>query len=243
VRGLAEKLTPSQLSRLWQMLLKSVEEAGRAPDPIAAVEMAMVRLCAAQSLPPPEEAARLLRDGVRTAGALAGGGADGPSSTPTAVLETATPKFKSFEDIVALVDEHKKITLQLDLERYMRVTRFTQGEIRFAHEPDMPQDLPRRLTEFLREFAEEEWRARPDQSAPAAPVESLAERRKREEQRELDEIARHPFVAEALKHFPGAKIVNVAKEEPNGPADIVQMPASAPLPAAPRKKDSERERK
>ena len=238
VRGLAEKLTPSQLSRLWQMLLKAVEEAGRAPDPIAAVEMAMVRLCAAQSLPPPEEAARLLRD----AGKFSDSGP--PASSRQDAGAPQGPKLKSFEDIVALVDAEKRITLQLDLERYMRVTSFAQGEIRFAHEPEMPADLPRRLTEFLREFADEEWRARPDQNAPAAPVESLAERRKREEQREIDEISRHPFVAEALKHFPGAKVVSIGKDEPNGPADIVHMPAQAPAPlnkAKPGKKDSERE--
>jgi DNA polymerase-3 subunit gamma/tau len=237
VRGLADKLSPAQLSRLWQMLLKAVEEAGRAPDPIAAVEMAMVRLCAAQSLPPPEEAARLLRDGVRTAGASASeapsGGADGP-------------KLKSFEDLVALVDQERQITLQLDLERFMRVTHFAPGDIRFAPEPNMPADLPRRLIQFLRDFIDEEWRVRPDQTAPAAPVESLAERRKREEQREIDEISRHPFVAEALKHFPGAKIVSIGKDEPSGPADIVQMPssASAPMPQNKNKtskKDSERE--
>jgi len=34
VRGLAASLSPAQLSRLWQMLLKALEEAGRAPDPI-----------------------------------------------------------------------------------------------------------------------------------------------------------------------------------------------------------------
>ncbi len=64
VRALAGQLSPAQLSRLWQMLLKALEEAGRAPDPMAAVEMALVRLCAAQKLPPPEDAARLLREGA-----------------------------------------------------------------------------------------------------------------------------------------------------------------------------------
>src|SRR5262249_14408647 len=68
IRALATQLTPAQLSRLWQMLLKALEEAGRAPDPIAAVEMALVRLCAAQGLPPPEDAARLMR-GAGTASA------------------------------------------------------------------------------------------------------------------------------------------------------------------------------
>ena len=85
VRGLAEQLSPSQLSRLWQMLLKALEEAGKAPDPIAAVEMAMVRLCAAQSLPPPEDAARLLRDGSPswTAGASPAGSTPSAQKSPT----------------------------------------------------------------------------------------------------------------------------------------------------------------
>src|SRR5262249_20162260 len=65
IRGLAAALSPGQLSLIWQMLLKALEDCARAPDQIAAAEMALVRLCAAAGLPPPEDAARLLREGPK----------------------------------------------------------------------------------------------------------------------------------------------------------------------------------
>src|SRR6185312_2460303 len=116
VRGLAEQLTPAQLSRLWQMLLKALEEAGRAPDPIAAVEMALVRLCAAQKLPPPEDAARMLREG---AGAPASSrqakegrqDAGGPTASAEAppAQEIPETKLKKYEDVIALVAEERDV--------------------------------------------------------------------------------------------------------------------------------------
>jgi DNA polymerase-3 subunit gamma/tau len=236
VRGLAEKLSPAQLSRLWQMLLKALEEAGRAPDPIAAVEMAMVRLCAAQSLPPPEDAARLLRDG----GPPASSRQENPKDDGR--QDAGGPKLKAFSDVMALVSAARDIDLEITLERHMRVTRFAHGDIVFAAAPDMPMDLPRRLIRLLREATGEDWRVRPDEVAPAAPVESLAERRKREAAREMEELKRHPFVAEALRHFPGAEVVDVRQppDDSAAGADIVQMPQSNPTPPARRKKEADR---
>ena len=255
VRGLAEQLSPAQLSRLWQMLLKALEEAGKAPDPIAAVEMAMVRLCAAQSLPPPEDAARLLRDGAPswTAGAPAREapakkGGDGPTvntaQPPPAPDAPALPhKLRSFEDVTALVASERMIELELALER-MKVTHFSpNGDIVYVAAADQPRELVRQLKAFLEEHTEIEWRIRAS-DAPAAPVESLAERRKREEARALDELKHQPFVAEALKHFPNAEVAAVRQPvDDNGGGDVVQMPASPAKPApasAARKKEADR---
>jgi DNA polymerase-3 subunit gamma/tau len=246
VRGLAEKLSPAQLSRLWQMLLKAFEEAGKAPDPIAAVEMAMVRLCAAQSLPPPEDAARLLRDGFvppassrheDQSGRLEGGGTK-PARAP-AVQETA-PVFASFEDVTKAVAEERDIELELALER-MRVTRFSpQGEIVFIPAPDQPRDLVRRLKAFLEERTPFEWSVRATEEK-AAPVESLAERRRREEARALEDLKRQPFVAEALKHFPSAEVaaVRTPETETSG-GDVAPFPQKqTPAPSPARKKEAE----
>jgi DNA polymerase-3 subunit gamma/tau len=221
VRALAEALSPAQLSRLWQMLLKALEEAGRAPDPIAAVEMALVRLCAAQSLPPPEDAARMLRDGAPASSRQ-------DQAKQERRQDAGGSKLKSFEDVVALVAEERDVELEIALERHMRVTRFASGEIVFAPAPDMPADLPRRLMTVLREATGADWRVRVDAAAPEKPVESLAERRKREEARALDELKRHPFVAEALKQFPDAEIAGVRAPQGES-AEIV--------PLTPLKKD------
>jgi len=51
------------LSRVWSMLLKAHDETRRAPDPVAAVEMALIRLAYAADLPGPEEALKRLQSG------------------------------------------------------------------------------------------------------------------------------------------------------------------------------------
>jgi DNA polymerase-3 subunit gamma/tau len=238
VRALGEILSPAQLSRLWQMLLKALEEAGRAPDPIAAVEMAMVRLCAAQGLPPPEDAARLLREGASwTAGVSPATGGAAAKDSPAGPPAVQAPTINRFEDIVALAERENKVELQIALER-IRVVRFSPGELVYAPAESTPPDFQRKLIAFLREFADDDWIVRVLQTPTPAAVESLADRRKREEERELEKVRKQPFVAEALKHFPGAEIwaVREPQSEQNPQGEIVPMPAAKPAPAPPPRK-------
>ena len=260
VRGLAASLSPAQLSRLWQMLLKALEEAGKAPDPIAAVEMAMVRLCAAQSLPPPEDAARMLRDGVpsgppASSRQLETGRQDagGPmNSAPTSAkaageapaLHAPLPEtpFATFDEVMERIKFENDVELEVALDR-LKVVRFApQGELVFVASPDHPRDLVRRLKSFLEEHTPFEWTIR-STAESAAPVESLADKRKREHERQLDELKKHPFVAEALKQFPGAEIAKVTNpvDESAAGGDVVPMPAAPNAPHKPaRKKEADR---
>jgi DNA polymerase III subunit gamma/tau len=258
VRGLAEQLSPAQLSRLWQMLLKALEEAGKAPDPIAAVEMAMVRLCAAQSLPPPEDAARLLRDGPSwSAGASSPNAAPQAQKSPTVNEAPVQPKasvasppqpapskidspFQSFEDVTKAVADERDIELELALER-LKITRFSPaGEVVYIAHPDQPRDLVRQLKAFLEERTPFEWTIR-STTESTAPIESLADRRKREEAKALEELKRQPFVAEALKHFPGAEIAKVTLPVEEGGGDVAPFPQrDAPAPSPARKKEADR---
>jgi DNA polymerase-3 subunit gamma/tau len=239
VRGLGEQLTPAQLSRLWQMLLKALDEAGRAPDPMAAVEMALVRLCAAQRLPPPEEAVRLLREGGAPAPSKQQKEGRQDAGGPRASNAAADARFKSFEDVIALVSEERDVELEIALER-LKVTHFSPaGELVYVAGADQPRDLVRRLKALLEEHTPFEWRIRAA-DAPAAPVESLAERRKAEETRALEELKRQPFVAEALKAFPGAEIVAVRHPPEENGGDVVPMPQQKAPAAPPRKKEADR---
>ncbi|KQO43002.1 DNA polymerase III subunit gamma/tau [Methylobacterium sp. Leaf85] len=57
----AAKLSVRALSRAWQILLKAIPEVQVAARPLAAAEMALVRLAYAADLPTPDEALRQLR--------------------------------------------------------------------------------------------------------------------------------------------------------------------------------------
>jgi DNA polymerase-3 subunit gamma/tau len=56
----AGRLSIRTLSRAWQMLLKAIPEVQASPRPLAAAEMALVRLAHAADLPTPDEALRSL---------------------------------------------------------------------------------------------------------------------------------------------------------------------------------------
>ncbi len=63
-RGLAmaEKLPMRVLTRMWQMLLKALEELAAAPNTMMAAEMALIRLTHVADLPSPEDLVRKLQN-------------------------------------------------------------------------------------------------------------------------------------------------------------------------------------
>jgi len=74
-RAMAEALSMATLTRTWQMLMKGLTEARQAPDPLQAVEMALIRLAYASDLPSPSEAVSRLTQGQGSGG--------GGSTAPT----------------------------------------------------------------------------------------------------------------------------------------------------------------
>src|SRR5690606_11059577 len=62
-RAMGDKLSPAQSARMWRLLLQGFEDCARAPDPPAAAQMVVLRLAAAASLPPQEDAFKLMARG------------------------------------------------------------------------------------------------------------------------------------------------------------------------------------
>jgi DNA polymerase-3 subunit gamma/tau len=64
IRGaeMAERLPMRVLTRMWQMLLKALDEVSSAPNTMMAAEMAVIRLTHVADLPTPEDLVRKLRD-------------------------------------------------------------------------------------------------------------------------------------------------------------------------------------
>ncbi|AWN36914.1 DNA polymerase III subunit gamma/tau [Methylobacterium radiodurans] len=82
----AQRLSVRALSRAWQILLKALPEVQAAPRPLAAAEMALVRLAYAADLPTPDEALRQLRAEALAGGEPAGTPAVRPSPPPAPAL-------------------------------------------------------------------------------------------------------------------------------------------------------------
>ena len=84
LQNLAETLSLGQLTRIWQMLLKAHTEVRMAPAPLAAAEMALLKLSVAGQMPPPELAAQIIAQmkwGGVTSQTASPSSPDKPSST------------------------------------------------------------------------------------------------------------------------------------------------------------------
>jgi DNA polymerase-3 subunit gamma/tau len=205
---IGETQSYASLTRLWQLLLKGHEDTARAPDPIAAAEMTLVRLAAAAQLPPPEDALKLLHGGVGAAASpgksqSAGGGVGGVARRPEAELN-------SFQEVVALIQNQRDFDLLTDVERYVRPVSFEPGRVAFERAPNGPDDLAQRLARRLKQWTGDAWQVAEIKSGRA--VESLSERRKREERERRERAGEHPFVQRTLKAFPDAVVRDVRDE-------------------------------
>lgn len=212
--ALGAVLSAGTLARVWQMLLKALDEVRRAPSPADAVEMAIVRLAYAADLPGPEEALKALRDGEpmpggsmpRGGGGSGGGGGASAQLAARPVIAPALPDPQTFEQVVALIGEKREIGLQMDVQRYVKPVAFKPGAITYESAPGAPVDLARKLSSRLRDWTGRTWLiAANGQGGGETMIE--IDRRKRGQERA--EIEADPFVAAVMAAFPGAVIGEV----------------------------------
>ncbi len=186
--ALAKDLSLPVLARAWQMLLKGLNEAQYAPQPLAAVEMALIRLMHVADLPTPGDLVRQL-SGQGSAAAPApaprgGGSSNGPTNLGgpvTSVISTqqiardpaaaqapvqaAMPPLRldSFDAVVELFKAKKEGILLTHIMNDVHLVRFEPGRIELRPTEKAPATLTNRMTACLNE-----WTGRAGSSASPA---------------------------------------------------------------------------
>ena len=218
-------ISAGTLSRTWQMLLKGLEEVRRAPSPADAVEMIIVRLAYAADLPSPEDALKRLQNGDSpvpgvggpSRGGGGGGGGSSAALAPRPAAPPALPDPQTFEATVALIGQRREISLQMDVQRYVKPVSFKPGAIVYESVEGAPIDLARRLASRLREWTGRTWLIAANGQGGG---ETLIEQEKRGRAEIRAEVEADPFVASIMAAFPGAVISDIRSLAPT-----VEMPA------------------
>ncbi len=228
-RGLdmAERLPMRVLSRMWQMLLKAIEEVGLAPNAMMAAEMAIIRLTHVADLPDPETLIRRLQAGAAPmpGGAPAGGGGGGtvhgavmrapaaPMRGPmmngtgqAMALATQPVVYASFDAVVELIRERRDMKLLYEVEEGLRLVRYAPGRIEFEPSPKAGPDLAARLSQRLQGWTGQRWGVSVV-SAGGAPT--MAEARDAARMVAEGEALQNPLVMAVMAAFPGARIAEI----------------------------------
>ena len=246
-RGLAmaAALPMRVLTRLWQMLLKSLEETSAAPNSMMAAEMAVIRMTHVAELPDPEQLMRRLAEGpgpvapaapgrgpepggqpghpaprVPTGPSLAGGG--GAATALARAPEVALARYASFPAVVELIRANRDVKLLLEVEAYLRLVRYSPGRIEFEPTPDAPRDLAATLSQRLQSWTGVRWGVSVVAEGGAP---TIAEARDAKDIAAKDNARENPLVQAVFAAFPQARIVEVrAPGEVQAAAEAEALP-------------------
>ncbi|MBS8227016.1 DNA polymerase III subunit gamma/tau [Vannielia litorea] len=234
-RALAESISMRVLSRMWQMLLKSLEEVSQAPNAMMAAEMAIIRLTHVSELPTPDELIRKLKDMPPPPppgpGGGGGNGVAAPSAQATAMSHSAAPpasapagtphgtatalavepevalaRYARFEDMVELIRHHRDVKLLVEVETTLRLARYQPGRIEFEPTEDAAPDLAARLGGRLQTWTGVRWGV---SVVGSGGGETIAEVRDAERLALEEEVKKHPLVQAVLAEFPAARIKEI----------------------------------
>ncbi len=233
---MAEALPMRVLTRMWQMLLKALEEVSAAPNAMMAAEMAVIRLTHVADLPSPEELIKRLQDTPPPPGGGPGGGMPiqsngsapvearaaasyapaprGSGGAPVAALaqdtQSALARYPSFEHVVELIRNNRDVKLLVEVENGVRLVSYQPGRIEFTPSSQAPTDLAPRLGSALQRWTGNRWAVSivSDGDAP-----TIAEIRDKAELALKEEATAHPLVQAVLASFPKAKITRIETPE------------------------------
>ena len=231
---LAGRLPMRAMTRMWQMLLKALEEVAAAPNAMMAAEMAVIRLTHVAELPSPEDLVRRLKDQPQPPGPPGGGGgmAHGPAGGATSAqgqpggrmhgaargpvaqlvvdADQALARFPTFEHVIELIRVNRDVKLLVEIETCLRLAAYQPGRIEFVPTDDAPRDLAPRLAARLQGWTGNRWAVSVVNEGGA---ETIAEIRDAKARALREEAESHPLVQAVLSAFPKAKITQIRTPE------------------------------
>jgi DNA polymerase-3 subunit gamma/tau len=231
--ALSQALPMRALTRMWQMLLKALEEVASAPNAMMAAEMAIIRLTHVADLPSPEELLRKLSDTPPSPGSGPSGGTTMPTTAQTiaranGVLPSAThsgapttqgamparaeapelalARYPTFDHVIELIRANRDVKLLVEVETSLRLAAYQPGRIEFTPTEKAPKDLASRLGSALQRWTGNRWAVT---LVNGAETPTIAEVRDEKEIALRAKAELHPLVQATLAAFPKAKITAI----------------------------------
>ena len=199
------------LTRMWQMLLKSLEEVALAPNSMMAAEMAIIRLTHVADLPAPEDLVRRLKDAtVPPSAGVAGRGETNAQAGTNASAAPSLAAFASFKDVLGLIQARRDLQLLVEVEKYVRLVSYKPGRIEFAPAADMSAEFPARFAARMQNWTGARWVITLASEGGESTIEELKDAHKASLQ---EEAMAHPLVAAVFKAFSGAEILNIEADQ------------------------------
>jgi DNA polymerase III subunit gamma/tau len=192
---MAQNLSWGSIHRLWQMLLKGLQDVEIAPDPREAAEMALLRLIHAADMPDP--AALMARLSGEGAPAVTASAPPAKSSGPTARVPA------DFAELVKAVEQSGKHLLAQQLHDQVGLIRYAPPELVLKPTRPLGADWSRDLVLALKSATGASWQVSlsDDTGEP-----SLLDQEKMAEERVRADVLADPNVRAVMDACPDAEL-------------------------------------
>ncbi len=199
--GFAEQLSPAQLHRLWQLLLKGYEEVRQAPDPLVSAQMALLRVLHAADMPDPGKFVKRMEEMAQSGVAPSAASASAPTAEPTAQGGLV------WRDLVNQIDNAGQLRVAQMMRDRVRVIELAAEHLIFERADSFADDPAPDIRDALFKLTGKRWRV---ELGTADSQPSLREQAEAEAEAERTRVRSHPLVKATLEAFPDAELI-----EPN----------------------------
>ena len=225
-KDLCKKLAPNVsiavLSKIWQMMLKGLNELYSAPVQIDALEMILIRIAYSAALPTPFE---ILNDVKKNSNlsplSLSENKAPAvdvaPKITPSVLqtpLENSQEKapgvaINSVDELITSLEAAKKMLFIYTLKNDVSISEFHNGYIKMAISDKVSGDFLLNLQKFLQEKSGITWEI---ETVRGSLGETIAQKEKAKDEQNKKNVSDLPLVKAILAEFSGAKIETLTRK-------------------------------
>jgi DNA polymerase-3 subunit gamma/tau len=192
---MAAALSWGTIHRLWQMLLKGLQDVEIAPDPREAAEMALLRLIHAADMPDPASLiAKLSGEGPAVVTSSA------PASKPSGPIARVPADFVG---LIKAVELSGKRILAQQLHDQVGLVRYTPPELVLKPTRPLGADWSRDLALALKSATGASWQV---SLSDEAGEPSLLDQEKIAEERVRADVLADPNVRAVMDAFPGSEL-------------------------------------
>ncbi|HEV2598155.1 DNA polymerase III subunit gamma/tau [Sphingopyxis sp.] len=210
----AKKLGFAPLNRLWQLLLKGHDEVLRANNPLEHLEMLLLRVIYAASMPDPGELAKLLEKGgvptmpLATPAAPAVQGDMAMAASPEVASEAPAAEVPASALTIAQIHQLLETSGNHQLARQvyddLKLIELEPGLLVYMPVPALDGDFARRLGEALLTQTGSRWQVRAGEGEARPSLGQVRQAKLDDNDARIREL---PVVKAALAAFPDARLV------------------------------------
>jgi DNA polymerase-3 subunit gamma/tau len=210
MKELAKELSIPILSRLWQGLLKGIEETENHSQPLRCAEMVLLRLTHLSLLPTPHEAIKILQD--NPVEKTFSTNRESPSLSIDVKHQmvdsnkTDALMPKTFMELVNLFGHKKEMILQSILRHDVHLVDYKPGILRVRLSEKAPKDFVPTIKKLLLEWTANEWQIICDDSGGGETIKQQQDNKRLELESQIKD---DPLYKEAIAIFPQARLESV----------------------------------